>query len=309
MWKSFFYFSGSQRAGIVFLAVLIILVFLADRLMPLWFPDKDIVADSGFQQEFVAFRQSLLSLDSLRAIERENRFRNMYRKDYQSFKKDDVALFIFDPNKLDSAGFTRLGLSPRIAGNILRYRSKGGFFKDADAFAKVYGISEERFAALKPFIQISTENRMSADSLKYSGQSAKLQVPVIVELNTADTTELIQLKGIGRYTALRIVRFRNLSGGFFRKEQVLDVDGITPELYEQVQAYLTVNPDIVRKIRINTASLEKLRAHPYLNFYQAKEIYELRRKKGKLNHVGELRKLQELDNSTLGKVSEYFSFD
>ncbi len=309
MWKSFFYFSGSQRAGIVLLAVLIILVFVVDRFIPVCFPEKTTTPDSVFQMEFQAFRQSLLSLDSLRAIERENRFRNQYQRYFQEFQKESITLFSFDPNKLDSAGFTRLGLSSRIAGNILRYRSKGGFFKDADAFSKVYGISPERFAALKPHIHISIDEKHLIDSAKHPDWSGKLQVQAMVELNTADTAELIQLKGIGRYTALRIVRFRNLSGGFFRKEQMLDVEGITPEMYEQVQAYLTVDPEIVRKIRINTASIEKLRAHPYLNFYQAKEIYELRRKKGRLKHAGELKKLQELDNYTLEKVSEYFNFE
>jgi DNA uptake protein ComE-like DNA-binding protein len=307
MWKSFFYFSGSQRAGIVLLAVFIILVFVADRFIPLWLPEKSGTTDSVFQVEFHAFRQSLQSLDSLRAIERENRYRNLFQRDFQTFQKESITLFNFDPNKLDSAGFTRLGLSPRVAGNILRYRSKGGFFKDADAFSKVYGISQERFADLKPFIRISLQDRTLNDSSKYIDQSDK--IPLVVELNTADTAQLIQLKGIGRYTAHRIVRFRNLSGGFFRKEQIMDVEGITLEMYEKLQAFVTVDPQIVRRININTASLEKLRAHPYLNFYQAKEIYELRRRKGKLKHAGELRRLQEFDNLTLEKVTEYFNFE
>jgi len=309
MWKSFLYFSGSQRAGIVVLAVFVVVAFLFDRFIPVLMPEKEVVSDSLFQLEFKAFRESLQSLDSLRAIEREARFRNQFQHNNQSFPKNEISLFSFDPNKLDSAGFTRLGLSRRVAANIIRYRSKGGYFKDADAFSKIYGISPERFSELKPFIKISEEARHKIDSTKLSRQLIKQEETLIVELNTADTTALIQLRGIGRYTAVRIVRFRNTSGGFFRKEQVLDIEGITREMYEQFEGNITVNPDIVRKIRINTASVERLRAHPYLNFYQAKEIYELRRKKGKLTHVGELRKLHELDNLTLEKVSEYFSFE
>jgi DNA uptake protein ComE-like DNA-binding protein len=309
MWKSFFYFSGSQRAGIVVLSVLIILVFVADRLIPVWFPEKPVTADSVFQKEFELFSRSLQSLDSLRKLERESRYSNRYQANNQSFQKDNISLFSFDPNVLDSAGFTHLGLSPRVAGNILRYRAKGGFFRDADAFSKVYGITAERFAELKPYIRINIQDKYLKDSSKLAGQHENKHVPVVVELNTADTADLIQVRGIGRYTALKIVRFRNMSGGFFRKEQMLDIEGITPEMYGQVQEFITVDPAIVRKIKINTASIEKLRAHPYLNFYQAKEIYELRRRKGKLNHVAELRKLQELDNSTLEKVAEYFSFE
>lgn len=307
MWKNFFFFSGSQRAGIILLLFLILLV-LTFRFVWLERVNNDFAfeSDSAFLQEFEDFKQSLVSIDSLRKAERENRFKRASQASIAA-----AELFPFNPNELDSAGFVRLGLSQRIASNILKYRSRGGRFRDAEGFSRVYGISEAKYAVLKPYIIIPAEKKLPAetDSIPLGTDKSQQELHFWVELNTADTTELMRIKGVGRYIATGIVHYRNQLGGFLKTDQLLEVRGITPENFDAISSFCKVNESLIRKIRINTASVDRLRTHPYLNFYQARQIYELRRKKGKLQNIDELSKLSELDNITIEKIKVYFSFD
>ena len=81
------------------------------------------------------------------------------------------------------------------------------------------------------------------------------------------------------------------------------------ENYLKIKDSFRVNQGLVQKIQVNTASVDKLKNHPYLNFYQAKAIYELRRKVGKLKSVHDLKQIEQLDEQTLVKLTPYLSFD
>ncbi|MFT3753066.1 MAG: helix-hairpin-helix domain-containing protein [Paludibacter sp.] len=293
MWKDFFYFSRGQRVGVIVLFVLIALAFTANYFLPYFFPvvDKD---DSAFRAEVAAFKKSLVSRDSLRQAEWQRRYeeqQRLYAEKYQnqgSFpvreeKTGPYALFAFDPNTIDSAGFVRLGLKPFIASNILKYRSKGGRFRTAADFGKVYGILPDKLKELEPYISIAEIKTDKKESI-----SAK-RTDIIVDLNSADTTLLMQIKGIGRGYAKGIVRFRQSTGGFVSVDQLSEVYGMRPENLEKIRPYCTINQSLIQKIKVNIATAQRLDAHPYLNFYQARAIYELRRNKGKLHDISELR--------------------
>ncbi|MFZ4583398.1 MAG: helix-hairpin-helix domain-containing protein, partial [Paludibacter sp.] len=124
-----------------------------------------------------------------------------------------------------------------------------------------------------------------------------------------DTTELMQVYGIGRGYAKAIVRFRQQTGGFVSVEQLRELFGMTDANFDKISPSCTVNMQLVRKIAVNTASVEKLNAHPYLNFYESKAIYEFRRRKGKLNAATQLSVLSEIKPETLRKISPYLSFE
>jgi competence ComEA-like helix-hairpin-helix protein len=119
----------------------------------------------------------------------------------------------------------------------------------------------------------------------------------------------MQVKGIGRGYAKGIVRFRRETGGFISVEQLREVYGMSPENFERIRSSCTVNIDLVRKINVNTATVERLNAHLYLNFYQSKAIYELRRKKGKLNGMTDLKGLSEFKPEDLSKIQPYLTFE
>lgn len=308
MWKNFFFFSGSQRAGIMLLVFLIVISSIINYYLPCCSDDISFVADSADIAAFEDFKKSLVSLDSLREKQRFESFERKHNSFYNEKNKEKPCmLFPFDPNVLDSTGFVALGLKPYVASNILKYRRKGGKFHDRESFSRVYGIPEEKYRKLEPYISLSSGNIRTTDV--NVAHDDKNKTFAIVELNSADTAGLTQVKGIGKGYARSIIRFRQQTGGFISVEQLREVYGMTPENFEKIKPFCTVNPTLVNQINVNTASVDKLRAHPYLNFYQARQIYELRRKKGKLTGFADLRGLSELNDSILLKIKPYLKFE
>lgn len=312
MWKDFFYFSKGQRIGISFLILLILVGIVANILLSVFFPPTTHI-DHGFLSQVEAFQKTLLKRDSFLYAERkrlyEEKYRNYAEANFKTgpHREERYTLFPFDPNTTDSAGFVRLGLKPFIASNILKYRNKGGFFKTSDDFAKVYGISTEKMKELEPFISINERITVKDDAA--IAKPAMNEPDLIVDLNSADTSLLMQVKGIGRGYALGIVRFRKTHGGFVSVDQLSEIYGMRPENLDKIRRFCSVNTSLVQKIKVNTATADKLNFHPYINFYQAKAIYELRRHKGRLKDIAELKNLPEFNEENLSRIQPYLSFE
>ena len=312
MWKDFFYFSKGQRIGIIVLISLIIIVLIANFALPLFFPREEI-PKNAFLSEVKAFKKTLVSRDSVRQAMWQQKYADRYKK-YQQYQNDastkhelTYSLFTFDPNTIDSVGFTRLGLKPFMASNILKYRHKGGKFRTPVDFSKVYGITPDKFKELEPYIAIKEVTKSKSDTIIAPKKAFKQDI--IVDLNSADTTLLMQVKGIGRGYAKGIVKFRKETGGFASVDQLHEIYGMRPENYEKVRPFCTVNMALIQRIKVNTASVERLNAHLYINFYQAKALFELRRNKGKLKEMNDLKILQEFTPEDLNKLKPYLSFE
>ncbi len=253
--------------------------------------------------------------------------REFYPFQYRTYPKSKpfetkYELFAFDPNTADSATFVRLGLKPYIARNIVRYRAKGGNFKNPDAFSKVYGITPEKFEELKPYIQLPTvENVVEAAKAEQTAETAEsgqetpanttpLKTDEIVNLNLADTTMLKQVRGIGTVFARRIVSYRNILGGYTSVDQLKEVWGMTDETFEKISPLVAIDDTQITKIDVNKASIEKLKKHPYIKTFQrAKVIYEYRRKKVNLHNINQLKHLEEFTAEDWQKLEPYLSFE
>ena len=298
--KNYFYFSRGQKIGVTVLLCFIALLLAANWLLPNIFDNKNRIEDSRFMQEVAAFKTSL----------KDRKFAAKYIKNDNFSKKK---LFKFDPNTLDSAGFVSLGIRPNIANNILKYRSKGGKFKTSQDFSKVYGISESQFNELLPYIAIEVREVKKIEEVrevKKEVREVREEKPVVmVELNAADTTELKKIRGIGSVFARRIVEYREKLGGFADKNQLKEIYGIKPEVYDKIEKHINVNTQNINQIPVNKASVESLTKHLYLRFYAAKAIYDQRRKLGKLSSADDLRNLKDLPEETLEKILPYLSFE
>lgn len=313
MWKDYFFFSRSQRIGIVVLTLLILFVLLANYLLPR-FTSPPESETTGFILEAQQFRSELKSLDSLRQLEWENKYRsnqnNYTRYENTTNDKKNYTLSPFDPNSADSATFVKLGIKPHIASNILKYRAKGGRFRYPDDFSKVYGISHQKFDELKPYILIKQDvsNSITPATAMESHNIAP-PAPMVVELNAADTTALMAIKGIGRTYARRIISYGKQLGGYHSTNQLKEVFGMTEENFERIKPFLTADVELIQPLKVNKASVDRLKAHPYLNFYQAKAIYEMRCNKSKLKSIIELKGISELTSDDMNRLEPYLSFE
>lgn len=129
-----------------------------------------------------------------------------------------------------------------------------------------------------------------------------------VELNSADTMTLQLLHGIGPAYARRIVKYRERLGGFVADSQLLEVYGFTPELLEHIRPYLEVDTSGRRRIAINRAGLKELARHPYVEYYQARDIVNLRSQGVVFKTETDLRAVPSMADSTLRRVLPYVDF-
>lgn len=129
-----------------------------------------------------------------------------------------------------------------------------------------------------------------------------------IELNSADTTQLKMLPGIGSVFANRIVKYRSLLGGFVYKEQLLEVYGMDEERYTLFADKIIMDTSAIEKIDINNASVKKLKKHPYIDYYQARAINDFREKVGKVKNSDDLMKITLLDEKTINKIAPYIKY-
>lgn len=305
MWKDFFYFSKGERRAVLFLLSVLAILILAGIILP-HREEEAVGIDEAEQEEIARF------LAGVREAERKVPSRRVYEK---PVKKEPV-LAPFEPNLADSIEFIRLGLPPFMAHNILKYRQAGGKFRTADDFSRIYGLSEEQFHTLKPYIYISEAFQRKQDTVKHTVRQDvsvekdtllyyKYPEGTLVDVNAADTTELKKIPGIGSGIARTIVAYRNRLGGFYEVEQLREVKYVD----EEMMKWFKLEEASIRQIPVNRSGLDKLRAHPYINFYQAKVIIEHRRKNGALKSLSQLSLYEEFTEKDLERLSHYLVFD
>lgn len=130
----------------------------------------------------------------------------------------------------------------------------------------------------------------------------------ILDLNHCDTTDLLFIRGIGRYTAIQIVQYREQLGGYYSTEQLKDERFAKLHL-DTLLSHFTADPKDVQQLNVNSSNIERLQRHPYLRYNQAKAIYSLRRKQVRLQSIDELRTLPELSDDELERIAPYLSFE
>ena len=141
MWKDFFYYSKGERRAIYVLLVLIALLIIILVVIP----------DYHAHQQ-----QAVLRQDSTELKKWADDKGRMLKKEIEAENEDIQAVLApFDPNLADSIELSRLGLSKFVVRNILKYRLKGGRFTTPESLARIYGLTEEKFLELKPYIRIS----------------------------------------------------------------------------------------------------------------------------------------------------------
>ncbi len=250
-----------------------------------------------------------------------------------SYAPQTTRLFAFDPNTADSLTLLELGLRPWQVRNMMRYRAKGGRYRQPDDFRKLYGMTDSTFAALRPYIRIDSTAwvarrdslrllrherdslRHVADSLRrdsiFTARGYRVKKDTIIELNNTDTAALQYIRGIGSTVARHIVRYGQQLGGYISPEQIREIQALRDYKvpFDSVIPHLTAERDSVARLRVNYIGVERMQRHPYLSFTQAKAIYELRRNKFYLKSIDDLRGLNCLTDEDIRRIEPYLSFE
>ena len=130
----------------------------------------------------------------------------------------------------------------------------------------------------------------------------------ILDLNHCDTTDLQFIRGIGHFTAVQIIRYREALGGYYSPVQLTDTTLAQCRL-DTLLNHFTVDTSAILPIRVNSCSIDRLQRHPYLRYHQAKDIYTLRRQRVRLHSIDDLRSLPSLSEDDLRRIAPYLSFE
>ncbi|MEY4927619.1 MAG: hypothetical protein RI894_2055 [Bacteroidota bacterium] len=406
----FLHYTKQERIGVIALLLLIVLCAILPHLSPL-FLKQEKTDFTAYQEEIQQFKASLQEADEVESS-------GGSAKTYAN--KTPVSLFNFDPNTASEADFIKLGLSPKTAGTILKYRSKGGKFRTPDDFGKIYSIHAEQFAQLKPYIQIAETGGFKKDfdkkgfdkkqfdkseldkkgkleanletfafdpntaseadllrllppktvqsivnyrskggkfktkddvkkiytlaeadftrlessiaiaaptasTLKVTPYSEKMPSALApttnaafskskktqnkVDINAATAEDFQQLPSVGIGYATRIVNTREKFGGFVKVEQLKETYGLPDSIYQKILPQLQLGTPTTRKLKINSATADDLKKHPYLNWKLANLIVSFREQHGRYKSATDLKQIPLITPEIFDKIAGYIGLD
>ena len=298
--EKIFLLTGEQWLGLLVLGVIIAGTMVGMKyLQPA--DEPTILVEDSIKMDFKDYQTKQDSL-----------YKAKWKKTY---KRDTIAIRmqVFDPNTVDSMTLLHLGFKPWQAKNMLKYRAKGGKYRKKEDLKKLYGMTDSMYLALTPYIYIKDSivvdsariDSVRTDSLPKWKSTKK---DTILNLRTADTTELKLIRGIGSYRAKMIVRYREQLGGYAQVEQIMEARGMDKVIADSILPHFYIDSVVVNKIPINHIRPEVLQRHPYLNFEQAKAIYEYRRKHIRIKSAEELKKIKGLSPTDIEKILIYLDF-
>jgi len=247
----------------------------------------------------------------------ENAYAYQYDKRKSSYNENDIIkgeLFHFDPNTITGSEWKRLGLRDKTIKTIENYRSKGGRFYKPEDLQRIYGLRDDEYERLKPFIKIESNTPQKNEELVSSKPKDEIQSSKtygarysIIDVNIADSTAFISLPGIGSKLATRIITFREKLGGFYSIEQIGETYGLPDSTFQKIKQYLKLDNPAVKKININTATVDEMKAHPYIKYSLANPIVSYRTEHGPFSKVEDIKKVMAVTEDTYKKIAPYLS--
>lgn len=338
----YFAIGHKEARGVLLLLVLTVFFLLGSLLYRRYWPDtieNTTAADQRKLDSLVALMRVDDALD-------QQRLREQRRQNYAARHPDDAStsdhyqeakLFPFNPNTVSVSGWQQLGIPRWLAERIDNYRSKGGRFRKKEDLLRIYDFPPDAYEQLEPYIQLPANpaspgwtthasNDPTAPPTKETAPTKEAAyvpgpassgaagrdryvkpAPQPFDINTADSTQLIALRGIGSKIAARILHYRDEMGGFVSAGQYADIYGLDSINLAQLTLYARVQTP-VRKTPINTASAADLDRFPFLSRRQAEVIVNYRNQHGAYTSPESLKAIRILDSRTIERLTPYLVF-
>lgn len=297
LWRVYCSFSRKERHGIVLLLTLTIICAGMPVLWEYYVPVEIIKQDSTLLAEVSAFRRALYETTS--------------PVDTISSSDKPVKRFYFDPNTLEATGWRELGVNERTVRTIQRYIAKGGRFRSKEDLLRIYGLPPVLGRELMPYVIIATSGHKWDTGAHRQRQSASATVfqpgkrHLELDINIADSTQWEALPGIGPVLAARIVKFRNMLGGFYEIGQVRETFGLPDSTFNKIQPYLRLYKVSLKKLDINQTDEKSLAQHPYIRYKLARLIILYRSNHGPFSQPKDLLGIPLVDDSIYRKIEHY----
>jgi competence protein ComEA len=306
-------FTRKERIGILTIVLLIVLIWILPQVIKS--PNSEIpLGDSSWITEINSLQHKEDGSGNAAADDESLNDLRYDQSRKERLNEVPEKLFYFDPNTLSADGWRKLRIREKTINVIHNYLSKGGHFKKPDDLKKIYGIQPADFARLQPYIQILTKSAISLTdkpNAEFSKRSSQVgnRTYDLVAINTADTTALIALPGIGSKLAARIINFRDKLGGFYSINQVGETYGLADSTFQKIKPWLKLENVSLKKIKINAATKDEMKSHPYLKWTLANAIVEYRNQHGRFSSIEDLKNVGAITEEILAKIKPYISVE
>lgn len=290
--KSPFYISKKSRRGLTVLFFLAFFIVLIPRLYV----------------HFLKVDTVLIKKPLIKAETKTNNSKSKENKKKYSKKKKKLVYRSpkgkFDPNEYTHEDWMYLGLSEKQTNVIMRFLNHKIYTNEA--LKKIYVLPDTVYHLIK---DSTVYPAYIFDEKETFVKKKSPSINTILELNTIDSLELISINGIGPFYASQIINYRNKLGGFYKREQLMEIWKMKEETYQILMESLIIDTSTLQKIHLNTVSFEKLKNHPYLSYSQANSIVKMRTQLGRFDSISSIKKSKLINDDTFLRVRPYLSLD
>lgn len=296
-----FYFSKAERIGAACLLLLALVAFL----LPEIYGRMRKPAESDFR----AFSQQL-----------DAYFNALDAPGQEQAGAGAQELFPFDPNTASVETLVRLGLSPKVAGTIVKYRERGGRFRSAADLEKIYVLPEADAERLKPYVRIPAAGEKQQAGKVFSPQEQVKAETFPFDPNTASEQDLLRL-GLPRALVGRLLRYREKGGYFLEKTDFRKLYGLVEADYARLEPYITIaKSDLavrpaayagggwakpaaaVLSLDVNSATPDDWRQLPGIGAARAHRIVRYRDKLGGFTSLDQVAETYDLPDSVFQQI-------
>ena len=285
--RSFYISARNKRGVFIFIVLSLVVIFLPRLIMALKEKPNYVITSELIQD---------LKKDSKSRFEKRT-----FHYQKKVGKKFTVPASKFNPNDYSVEDWMKLGLSKKQANVVLKFTSRGIYSNEQ--LKKIFVIPDQLYALIKD----STFYPNKSVSKEFKNESKAVKQIILVDINSASQEELESIPGIGAFYAKNIIKQRQRLGGFYKKEQLLEVWKFDSEKFDAIEKYVKVDVHEIQKIKLNSIKVEDLKSHPYLDWNKANSIIKIRDKKGGYKSIDEIKESVLIDEELFEKLKPYLS--
>lgn len=267
--KSLFYFSKEQRIGILVLFFVIVILQITFCV-------------TDFNQPHH------ISLEEKQWISLGKKSKAISDSD----SAPNYKVYPFNPNFISDEKAYRYGMTLEQIKRLRNFRNQGKFANSVKEFQMVTGISDSVLNAMAPHFKFPEwVTNPSSNYIKSKWKEfPKKETLKVLDINLATKEDLMKVVGIGDAISDRIIKQKELLGGFVSMDQMEEIWGLSPEVIYDLNKYFVIksNPNI-KKININSASIKELGQFYYFRYPISKNIVSYRSMNGDI-------KIEDLTN-------------
>lgn len=285
--KSLYLYSSIQRKGIF----LLLLVMIFTQAIYYFWSSNTTPQKEKEDHQWLALQSYV---DSLKQVKEEYK----------------PTIYPFNPNFISDVKGYRLGMSVEELDRLFAFRKQNKYVNSAKEFQSVTGVSDSLLATISPYFKFPDwVNQPKKEYVKIENKISNVKPKTKIDINLATQEDLIKVYGIGPALSERILKQREVLGGFVSMEQLDFVWGLNPDVIENVnKSFAVVSTSGIKKIKVNELSIKELSKFPYFNYTIAKEIVTYRSMKGDIQNIEDLTKINGFPVEKLKFIALYLEF-